>query len=230
MNISFSSLRFFPSIIGLIITLTGCASVSVKNLDAGGTSFPPAFKPDVIYVLPFDTNYGEFNVDREGAELVDFKQNLQQMLSAALTAEIPEHLVPAHTMRSIPPRSNAWMVCGRFVRVNQGSRLLRSTVGFGAGGTKLEAQVFVYNLGDSATSPFLTFETTGGSNAQPGAITGAATMSPVGAALNAFNGAAKGLSEDTRRTSRMITAALSDYMFKRGWISEDQRLSPKMAE
>jgi hypothetical protein len=222
--------RILPLLLGLTLVLTGCASVSVKNLDAGGSSFPPAFKPDVIYVLPFDTTYGEFNVDRQGPELIDFKQNLQQMLSAALTAEIPEHLVPAQTIRSIPPRSNAWLVCGRFVRVNQGSRLLRSTVGFGAGGTKVETQVFVYNLADGATSPFLTFETTGGSNAQPGAITGAATMSPVGAALNAVNGAAKGLSEDTRRTSRMITAALSDYMYKHGWISEDQKLNPKMAE
>src|SRR5271170_2104594 len=114
--------KVFPLclVIGLGAVLAGCASVSVKNLDAGGTSFPPAIKPDVIYVLPFDTNVGEFNVDRQGAELADFKQNLQQMLSAALTAEIPEHLVPAQAVNSIPTRSNAWIVCGRFIRVNQG--------------------------------------------------------------------------------------------------------------
>src|SRR5271154_1646703 len=95
-------------IVGLAIALTGCASVSVKNLDAGGTSFPPAIKPAVIYVLPFDTSGGQFNVDRQDADLADFKQNLQQMLSAALTAEIPEHLAPAQAVNSIPGQSNAW--------------------------------------------------------------------------------------------------------------------------
>src|ERR1700733_1128788 len=146
--------------IALVATLSGCASVSVKNLDAGGTSFPPAMKPDVIYVVPFDTT-GEFNVSREGADLADFKQNLQQMLSTALVTEIPEHLVAAKAVNTIPHQGNAWVVCGRFIRVNQGSRLLRSTVGFGAGGTKMETQVFVYNLADNARAPFLTFETTG---------------------------------------------------------------------
>src|SRR5580658_6730658 len=220
---NFSKLLTLPLVIGLGVALTGCASVSVKNLDAGGTSFPPATKPDVIYILPFDASGSQFNVDREGAELADFKQNLQQMLSAALTAEIPEHLVPAQAVNSIPRQSNAWIVCGRFIRVNQGSRLLRSTVGFGAGGTKMETQVFVYNLADNATAPFLTFETTGGSGASPGMI----SAGPVGAAIGAVGGAAKGVSDDTARTSRAITAALSDYMYKQGWISKDQKLKPK---
>lgn len=222
----FSKLFPLGLVIGLGVVLAGCASVSVKNLDAGGASFPPAMKPDVIYVLPFDTGYGEFNVDRQGADLADFKQNLQQMLSAALTAEIPEHLVPAQAINSLPRPSNAWVVCGRFIRVNQGSRLLRSTVGFGAGGTKMETQVFVYNLADNATAPFLTFQTTGGSGASPGMI----SAGPVGAAVGAVGGAAKGVSDDTARTSRAITAALSDYMYKQGWISKEQRLTPKMSE
>jgi Domain of unknown function (DUF4410) len=217
----------------LVAALSGCASVSVKNLDAGGTSFPPAFKPAVIYVLPFDASGGEFNVDRQGAELADFKQNLQQMLSAALTAEIPEHLVPAQAVNSLPPHSNAWVVCGRFVRVNQGSRLLRSAVGFGAGGTKMETQVFVYNLADNAPAPFLTFETTGGSGASPGAIAvgpGGVAVTAVSSAVSAASGAAGGVTDDTKRTSRVITATLSDYMYNHGWISKDQRLTPKMAE
>jgi len=223
---SFSKLFSLSFVFGLGVALVGCASVSVKNLDAGGTSFSPAMKPAVIYVLPFDTSGAQFNVDREGADLADFQQNLQQMLSAALTAEIPEHLVPAQAVNSVPGQSNAWVVCGRFIRVNQGSRLLRSTIGFGAGGTKMETQVFVYNLADHATAPFLSFQTTGGSGASPGMI----SAGPVGAAVGSVSGAAKGVTDDTERTSRAITAALSDYMYKQGWISKDQRLTPKMSE
>ena len=68
-----------------------------------------------------------------------------------------------------------WLIRGEFTRVNQGSRLLRSTIGFGAGGTKVETNVYVYDLSKSSTTPFLTFSTSGGSNAEPGAITGLAT-------------------------------------------------------
>jgi len=32
------------------------------------------------------------------------------------------------------------------------------------------------------------------------------------------------------RTSRATTATLSDYMYKQGWISKEQRLTPKMTE
>jgi hypothetical protein len=223
---SFLKVSHLSLVIGLAVALAGCASVSVKNLDAGGTSFPPAIKPAVIYVLPFDTSGTQFNVNREGAELADFQQNLQQMLSAALAAEIPEHLVPAQAVNSVPGQSNAWVVCGRFIRVNQGSRLLRSTVGFGAGGTKMETQVFVYNLADNATAPFLTFQTSGGSGASPGMI----SAGPVGAVVGAVGGAAKGVTDDTERTSRAITAALSDYMYNQGWILKEQRLTPKMSE
>ena len=42
-----------------------------------------------------------------------------------------------------------------------------------------------------------------------------------------MSGVAHGLSEDTARTAREITAKFSDYMYKRGWITEDQWIKPK---
>jgi len=72
----------------------------------------------------------------------------------------------------------------------------------------------------------MTFDTTGGSGAAPGMI----SAGPVGAAIGAVGGAAKGVTNDTARTSRMITASLSEYMYNHGWISKDQRLTPKMSE
>ncbi len=209
------------------LLISACASVSVKNVNKE-VSVTPLVKPDVIYILPFQTAPGEFNVDRTGAELADFKQNLQLMLSTALVTEFPLHLAPSRIVSGLPPRSNAWVVSGQFIRVNQGSRLLRTTIGFGAGGTKMETRVFVYNLAaGSHVPPFLTFETTGGSGAEPGML---GSMDPVSLALSGVAGAAKGLSDDTKRTARMITATLSDYMYKQGWISKEQKLTPKMQE
>ncbi len=114
--------------------------------------------------------------------------------------------------------------------MNQGSRLLRGTIGFGAGGTKLETKVSVYDLDVSDEKPFLTFSTTGGSNAEPGALTGVWTdpvTAVVGMGLSGLGGIAHGLTEDSHRTAREITAVLSDYMFRHGWIDADQWIHPK---
>lgn len=206
-----------------IFLVSGCASVSVKDdrlVGDGGLT-----KPERIYVLPFSTS-GEFNVDREGAELAQFERDLQNMMTAALLERFPNHLVPASPASSLAavPQGNFWVVGGRFTRVNQGSRALRAVVGFGAGGTKVETDVYVYDRTLGSDLPFKTFRTTGGSGAQPGAVLSAG---PVGAAVSAVGGAAKGLTDDVVRTSRMITADLSEYMFERDWIPEAKRLNAK---
>jgi len=104
--------------------------------------------------------------------------------------------------------------------------LLRSTLGFGAGGTTMETRVEVYDLAQNPGTPFLTFSTTGGSGSEPGAIL-AFTTDPLEIAIGGVSGVAHGLSEDTKRTAREITAEFSDYMYKRGWIPEDQWIKPK---
>jgi len=209
----------------IILGAAGCASVSVTDVKQSMTVGVPAVKPALIAVAPFATDPGTFNVDRTGAELANFKENLQKMLMTALVADIRTHLAPSQVVYGTPPAGgNYWVVTGVFVRVNQGSRFLRSAIGFGAGGTKMETAVVVYNMSGSEPTPFMTFATTGGSGAEPGAVMAA---DPVSLALSAVSGSAKGLTDDTRRTSRMITAALSDYMYGKGWISADKKLTPK---
>jgi len=207
------------------LTLSSCASISVQP----GTARVTETKPELIYVADFDTTNADFRVDREGAELADFKQNLQAMMQTGLVTEITDKLGPAVADHKSDHGRHArsWVIRGEFKTVVQGSRLLRSAIGFGAGGTKLETQVEVYELSDLNT-PIMTFSTTGGSNAEPGAIA-SLTTDPLYLAIGGVGGIAHGLSEDTARTSREITAELSDYMFNRGWISEDQRIEPKHA-
>jgi hypothetical protein len=115
--------------------------------------------------------------------------------------------------------------------VEQGSRLLRGAVGFGLGATKLVCKVTVDNLADTKPGPFLSFTTTGGSNAEPGAITSFATdplTIVIQAAAGSVGNIAHGVTEDTERTSREITATLSDYMYQHGWISKDKWVKPKI--
>ena len=206
------------------LALISCASISVNN----GTQTLQQSKPSLIYVMSFSTAHADIQVDRTGDQLADFKTNIQLMLRTGLVAEITDKLVPAvaETKLANHREENAWLIRGEFVTVKQGSRLLRSAIGFGAGGTKLETRVQVYDLAGDPSTPFLTFSTTGGSNAEPGAILALST-DPLELAIGGVSGAAHGLSEDTARTARQITAELSDDMYARGWITEDAHLAPK---
>ena len=229
---SFKSLmiRFFglPALLALAVILAGCASISVQP----HSETTDAHKPAKIYVATFSTRHGEFNVDREKIELRDFKTNLRSMLQMAMVTDLSKRLISAE---NAPSTGNllghhAWLVRGEFIRVNQGSRLLRGAIGFGAGATKLETKVSVYDLDVSDENPFLTFSTTGGSNAEPGAITGAWTdpvTAVVGVGLSGIGNIAHGVTEDTHRTAREITAVLSDYMFRHHWIDSDKWIHPK---
>jgi hypothetical protein len=154
------------------------------------------------------------------------------MMQTGLVTDLSHRLVPAVPTNKdwgFQPE-NAWLIRGEFTKVNQGSRLLRGAIGFGAGGTKMETNVYVYDLNQNTNTPFLTFSTTGGSGAEPGAITAVAT-DPVEIAIQmaagGAGGIAHGLTEDTARTTREITAELSDYMYRSGWISQDKWIKPK---
>jgi hypothetical protein len=208
----------------LTLALVSCASVSVED----GTEHATQKMPEMIYVLDFSTAHSDFRVDRTGKELAEFKKNLQLMLKTAMVADLTDRLVPAVPgIKSDWSRhGNAWLVRGEFTTVEQGSRLLRSAIGFGAGGTTVETRVQVYDLAQNSGVPFLTFSTTGGSGSEPGAIL-AFTTDPLELAIGGVSGAAHGLSEDTKRTAREITAEFSNYMHQRGWISEDQWIKPK---
>jgi hypothetical protein len=210
------------------LTLTGCASISVGPVSEVATEQ----MPQRIYVTPFSTAHGEFNVDREGADLKAFKSNLQDLMMSAIATNLTKRLIPAGItlQQGWTQPEKAWVIRGRFVRVNQGSRFLRGVIGFGMGGTKLETVVEVYDLSDLSRQPFLTFSTTGGSNAEPGAVTGLATdplTLVLQTAASGAGGVAHGLTEDTSRTAREITAELSNYMFKQGWIPADKWIKPK---
>jgi hypothetical protein len=207
----------------VVLALTGCASISVDDARESVRQN----KPSLVYVMNFTTAHADVEVDRTGDDLAGFKRNLQLMLRTGLIKEIGDKLVPAvaETQLGNHREPNAWLVRGEFITVKQGSRLLRSAIGFGAGGTKLETRVQVFDA-QNPGAPFLTFSTTGGSNSEPGAIL-ALTTDPLQLAIGGVSGAAHGLSEDAARTAREITAELSDYMYARGWISPGQRLTPK---
>ena len=206
-----------------LLFLTGCSSVSVLQ-EREVASLAPKAKPKTLYVRPFEVRRGaEFDaaVPASGEDPRSKVGDLvtEGILSRSEAWIAPGKLLPADA----PAPSSGLLVQGKILRTQQGSRALRVGIGFGLGRTRLETSVRVFNLGASATEPWLSFETTGGSNMEPGVV-GALVPSPlaipiaasvVGSAVTAGAIGVKGVSQDASRTGRVIAAAIHDKLAKR---------------
>jgi hypothetical protein len=202
----------------IVLAITGCASVKVSRSHAPQ---PPTRLPPVILVERFSFDGVDMRVDREGADLAAVQQELSDKLQKALVERLPE-IAPTREAASSGNETGGWLIRGRFTRVYQGSRALRAAFGFGLGATKLETRVEVFDLARPGTPPWLVFCTTGGSNAEPGAISGvgpANLMTGVGIVSSGLTNAAHGLSEDTWRTSRVIRNFLVEELRRNGLLT-----------
>ena len=213
-----------------LLTLSGCASVGVGNVFSKGVA--PKKLPARIYVQEFKTPQDSFRVDRGGKDLTAFIAGEKLALARATVAQLSKYVAPAEVLveGKEPPRGNYWLVTGIYDRVNQGSRALRTIVGFGAGGTKLETRVQVSSVSRKEPAQFLSLLTSGGSGLAPGAwaaFTPAGAFSVPGAVANAGGASFGGLSIDQKRTAREIAATISEYCFQHGLIPERKTRRPK---
>lgn len=219
------------SLLLLCISCCSCASVSVRTLERLSDK-PPAVVPEKVLVRPFSFHEPAVRVDRKGERLDRFKYDLQEKFTRNLVQRLPKYIAPGEAIAANAPlpRGNYWLIEGRFDRINQGSRLLRSLVGYGFGGTKMDTSVVVFDLSGKKPRPFLLIETTGGSNAAPGAIGSAAYfmsgVSALGAAANVLEGVRSGVTFDAARTSREVSASLRSYLQEEGGLPPDN-IAPK---
>ena len=225
---------FIRSFLAVAIPLVfaSCASVSVDDVER---LFPPmpTRVPDKVFVRPFTFTTEKIRVDRSGGDLVQFKSDLRERMTMSLVERL-QRLVPhaQGVSETAPlPAGNNWAVAGNFDRINQGSRFLRSLVGLGAGGTKMETTVVVYDLSGHRPRPFLRIRTTGGSNISPGVggvltfpIQGPMALTNV---VNLVDGVRSGVTFDAIRTSREVTSALSEFLLQQGAIPREKAIGPK---
>jgi hypothetical protein len=219
---------FYPA----VLLLAGCGSVSVRPESASSSALPHSVPPRQILVSDFSYDGANVRADRDGKELADFKQKMNDDLSRDLLHSLTPFGIPALKVGARPSKligtQAAWLIEGHYKRIFQGSRALRSFVGFGSGATKLETEVEVYDLGVPSSAPILTFQTTGGSGAEPGGLLSA---NPVGFVMGVGGKAVStGLSVDTKRTARMIADYVSTELAAHGFIAEDKARRAKIAK
>jgi len=101
-------------------------------------------------------------------------------------------------------------------------------VGLGAGGTKVETTVAVSSLSQKPPREFLTFKTSGGSNTEPGPGALILPTNPLDVILPiVWASSMTGLTKDTSRTAKEITATLSEYLTQKGVPTQNPKLKPK---
>lgn len=213
--------------------LAGCASVSVTR-ESENASLAPKAPPSVLHVRNFKVPRGvEFDVaaPRDSGSPED---RVAGFVADGISSNAGKWVAsPSKLSDGDALPSSGLLVDGKFTRVRQGSRALRLILGFGAGRSRMDTTVRVYNLEKSADDPWLIFKTSGGSNVEPGLV-GAVVPGPLtlptmaamagGVASTVVGRGMKGVSQDGRRTGKVIAAAVHDYLVKHGLVERKTRV------
>jgi len=169
-------------------------------------------------------------------------QGVRNRMADELVAGIRELGLPAErATRGTPIPTDVVVVTGEFLNVDEGNRLRRAVIGFGAGQSTVETQVQLYAPSSSSPTKLLEFSTHTDSGAMPGAaVTGGAGAAASGgvtagaAAANLGIGAVKGyrsqVDEMTGRSADQAVAYLSQFFAKQGWIPTEKVKQVKMAQ
>ncbi|MGO9603530.1 MAG: DUF4410 domain-containing protein [Candidatus Binataceae bacterium] len=232
-----------------IFVLSGCAKATITPEQTAAAPVGVQQRPDKIVVYDFQVSADEVT-ENQGplqraydAATKDEEQETEARLATGreaahdLSGDLVKQLQALGFDAEVQPRGtpvsgNVLIIDGQFVTADEGNRARRMIIGFGAGASKLETQVRVSqtSAGGAATQ-LLSFRTQSDSGKMPGAAVtmgagaaaqGATAASAVTAATSAGKVYTSMLSTLADKTSKQITAYLSQYFATQGWLSSDQ--------
>lgn len=241
MNLASPPIRYALLALAASLLLTSLSAVSfaggigkkltgeVKVTDRTDGYRQPVAAPAVIYIQDFDLGYetaGQDAAEQRRLILGRVLPRLSQRNDPAQKAKqlvelLSESLVKGFVakgkdarrcMPGAPLPRDGWLVSGMFTELDQGRRVVRATIGFGAGSSDMELQVSVSDLAVNPAAPFIIF----GTEKEPGRMPGAVvTMNPYVAAAKFVLG--RNASEkDVKKTANQIVETVVGYMEKLG--------------
>ena len=193
------------------------ASLVVASFAIGGISsaFAEGFAhrdgvgSAVVYVTDFGLTPGSIQSETRSAALPlhayleEAKaRSLVDMMSSAIVEDLAEKGITAIRLAANAPLPRqGWLVRGIFTKVDEGNRVRRAVIGFGAGQTDLQVAVATVDLSAGmAASPIYRAQIDATSNKRPGAII---LPNPYVAAAK-FVLAGRDLDRSTRATAQRI--------------------------
>ena len=213
--------RFLPFV---CLLLGACSSVSVIE-EQENAALAPKSAPTVLLVRPFEVSKGaRFDV-APASEKDDPRDKVGRLITDGVLSRGARWVAPTKVLeRGVKPPKTGLLVEGRVLVAQQGNRALRLGVGFGAGRSRMDTMVQVYNLGASDKKAWLNFKTTGGSNMEPGLLFSLFIPSPAtipiligvaGGTASTVSRSHKGVTQDAKRTGRAVVSAIHDHLVAR---------------
>ncbi len=227
---------------GAALLATGCASTGTKaerRYIKAGEKLP---KPGRIIVYDFAVTRGDLHDDGAVTNSLDTRETRlspkEERLGRDLAARISEKLVqeilalgmPAERSGSGRPAGlNDILIRGEFLSINEGSRVARMVIGFGAGASKLQTVAQAYQVGEDGLRRLGELEVEAKGGKMPGmivpvgagAIAGRAAVSAaVSGGMNVASETIGGESIDAAatRTAKRIAEVMKRAFKRQGWI------------
>lgn len=229
-------------VVGLAVAgMVGCARTSVQNVTARATGLP---RPQMIVVHDFGVSPGDVSLNSGiGARLIRMVRETpaseeELKLGRQVASLVTEHLVkdinklgitavPASAMTPVTGPSLA--IEGHFLTVDEGNRLRRMVIGFGAGASEVRTLVQVYETTGEGRRLVEDFYTTVKSSVKPGmgpmvgvgatVAAGAATSAVVSGGVGAATEGSQSVQADAKHTAEEIAKVLKKFFVEQGWIA-----------
>lgn len=234
---------FFQCLIALTLALlaAGCAKTNVRTtneLAYTGMARPAQVLVYKFAVSPADIKqnssfFAKLGRSMEGkdptAEEIEIGNEVADALASELVAKIKElGLNALYAPASMTPTAGSLVVTGHFLDIDEGNRLRRNMIGFGAGKSSVDATVSVLAPGSSGFVEIIGFDAHADSGNMPGAaVTGGigAAAGAGTAAVVATNAAVGGVksyrsssAQQAKKIAEKISGELARYFAQQGWI------------
>ena len=206
--------------------LSGCARTSVTNRSTSPTPVA-ATVPDVVYVMPFDLGAAAVKSDPRTLtgrpRLLNFRkqdptdelENLGELLTSDLISDLRSAGFNAQRLPAGASRpARGWLVSGDLLELQEGNRLQKAVIGFGAGNSEAKLYVTVGDLAHPEARPLLDFNAESDGNTAPGgAAATVVTHSPWGM-IAKFVVERDASEKDLKRVARQISQQIAAYAGK----------------
>jgi len=231
----------------LALTVAACAPTKVRPIGAASTDALP--RPDMVLVYDFAVSPEQVSLNRglfarlgrdvSSADVTEAETKIGREVADGFAVELVKRIqrlgLPAERAtadRVAPPGTLA--ITGQFLAIDEGNRMRRAMIGFGAGQSEVRALAQVAL--QTAHGPLLAeeFETSGASARTPGVAPmigpGLAVRGAAGVASSvAVSGGTHALSErrteveaDARRIADELAKQLGKFFVHHGWITEKE--------
>lgn len=105
----------------------------------------------------------------ESQDPAEKARTLVDRMSMEIVEDLEAKGIPARRLRAGDPMpSEGWLVRGVVTELDEGNRIRKAVVGFGAGKSQLTLYVNFSNLSEGAAQPFYSFEASNNSGDMPG--------------------------------------------------------------